>query len=182
MKIWKLDAEVDLFDNLKPVEMWSFDMTRSFDGRKKSATWEPIVVERMEPWKKLRLSDTPWLNTPIPVFSDRVKKAVEDLLGDAVEFLPIICDEGEFWIVNVTNVLSCIDYEKSKFLRFKSSGRIMVFEKYSFLKDKVENENMFKIVDAPLMYPFVSDRFKEIIELNGFEGFQFKLIWDSEAE
>ena len=182
MKIWKLGTEVDKYDNLQRMESWSWEETQSFDGRNKSECWDPIKVKRMEPEKGLSLSDTPWLNTPIPIFSGRVKKAMESFLGDAVEFLPITFDEGEFWIVNVTNVLDCIDYEKAKLRRFASSGRVMLFEKYCFIKERVMDENIFKIPELPIMYPFVSDRFKEQIELNKFCGFKFELVWDSEAE
>ena len=116
------------------------------------------------------------------IFSDRVKDVIEEMIGNSVEFLPTITDEGVFWLVNITNVVNCIDYEKSQFRSFSSSGRIMVFEKYSFVEEKVRNEDIFRIVDMPYYRPFVSDRFKEVIEANDFKGFIFKLVWDSEAE
>ena len=127
---------------------------------------ESPKVERMDPEKGLQLSDTPWLNTPTPVFSGCVKKTMESLIGDAVEFLPIMFNEAEYWLVNVSNVLDCIDYEKAKVKRF-SSGRVMLFERYSFIEEKVTGEDIFKICELPIMYPFVSDRFKEQIELGG---------------
>lgn len=88
MKIWKLGTDVDNYDNLQRIESW--EETQSFDGRSTIETWEPIKVKRMEPEKGLDLSDTPWLNTPIPVFSGCVKKVLENFLGSAVEFLPIM--------------------------------------------------------------------------------------------
>ena len=40
MKIWKLGAEVDKYDNLQRIEPWSWDETQSFDGRSKFAGWK----------------------------------------------------------------------------------------------------------------------------------------------
>ncbi|MBP3569141.1 MAG: hypothetical protein J6K04_08255 [Lachnospiraceae bacterium] len=182
MKIWKLEADYDKYDNLNPVKEWSWEMTRSFDGRKKLSTWEPIEVERLEPEKGLDLADNMRVSTPVPIFSEKAKRLVEDLIGDSVEFLPSVSEEGKFWLVNVTTVLDCIDYEKSEVIRFKSSGRIMDIRKFVFLEEEVKNVDMFKIKEIPLQFPCVSDRFKELIESSDLTGFRFRLMWDSEAE
>ena len=182
MKIWKLELDYDKYDNLKPVLKWSREETRSFDGRKKIATWEPIEVERLEPEKGLDLADNMWLSTPVPAFSDKAKQLVEGLLGDSVEFLPTISKEGTFWLVNVTTVLDCVDYEKSEIVRFQSSGRIMDIPRFVFREDVVKDVDMFKTKDLPLRFPCVSDRFKELVESSGLTGFGFRLLWDSEAE
>ena len=182
MKIWELELDWDKYDNLQPVVDWSLEMIRSFDGRKKLQEWEPIEVERLEPEKGLDLADNMWISTPVPVFSEKAKQLVEGILGDTVEFLPTISTEGEFWLVNVTTVLDCVDYEKSEIIRFKSSGRIMDIKKFVFFEEKVKGIDMFKIKEMPLQFPFVSDRFKELIESSDLTGFGFRLLWDSEAE
>lgn len=182
MKIWELELDYDKYDNLKPVVKWSWEETRSFDGREKVSTWEPIEVERLEPEKGLDLADNMWLSTPVPAFSDKAKQLVEGLLGDTVEFLPTISKEGTFWLVNVTTVLNCVDYEKSEIVRFPFSERIMDIPRFVFREEVVKGVDMFKIKDKPLRFPFVSDRFKELVESSGLTGFGFRLLWDSEAE
>ena len=77
---------------------------------------------------------------------------------------------------------NCVNYEKSNYKTFPDGRRILRFKKYCFTKEKLINEDIFKIKDEPLASPFVSDNFKKIIESNGFTGFKFKLVWDSEKD
>ena len=182
MRIWMLINEADEYAWFEPAEKWDWNRMRSFDGRNHKETWEPIKIIRMEPELEQEFGDFPCFSDGVQIFSDRVIDVIEEMIGNSVEFLPTITDEGVFWLVNITNVVNCIDYEKSQFRSFSSSGRIMVFEKYSFVEEKVRNEDIFRIVDMPYYRPFVSDRFKEVIEANDFKGFIFKLVWDSEAE
>ena len=57
MKIWHLKFEVDRYDNLAPVKEFSVEKIWAFDGRKLEKSWKPLPVKRMEPQKKLKLSD-----------------------------------------------------------------------------------------------------------------------------
>lgn len=57
----------------------------------------------------------------------------------------------------------------------------MVFEKYAFLNNGLlDGVNIFKIVDEPRRWPFVSDIFKKTVEKNNLTGFKFKLVRDSD--
>ena len=51
MKIWQLNFEVDLYDNLVPVPKLSVDELQTFDGRSHLSHWSPLHVARMEPEK-----------------------------------------------------------------------------------------------------------------------------------
>ena len=55
MKIWKLNFEMDEFDNLIPVKEFTVDEIQSFDGRSHLDDWNSVEVKRMEPEKKLDL-------------------------------------------------------------------------------------------------------------------------------
>ena len=58
-----------------------------------------------------------------------------------------------------------------------------MFDKYCFrMCDELLENNIFKLIDEPRRAPFVSDRFKECVEENNLTGFEFELVWDSEAE
>lgn len=181
MKIWKLEFELDKYDNLKPEKEWSIEKIQSFDGRKQSVIWTPVKVVRLEPEKKLGLSDAPGFYSHIPVFSKKAKDILEDCIFDSVELLPMINEEKEYWAVNITKILDCINYEKSIYKTFPDGKRILRFEKYFFNEKKLVNENIFKIKDKPLAAAFVSDEFKDIVEFNNLTGFKFNLVWDSET-
>lgn len=176
VKIWHLGADVNNFDNLTLInEKWSI---MRFDGTKRANTWIPVSVQIIEETKK---SDTPGLSSGVPVLSLRAIKILEDILRDSVEILPLKCKNEEYYAINVIDVLDCIDYEKSKFEKFESSGRIMLFNKYAFNPECVKGKHIFKIIDEPVRRPFVSDEFRNRVLESELVGFKFDLVWDSEC-
>lgn len=179
MKIWHLKFEVDQYDNLEPVEEFMFEKIHSFDGRKLKANWEPLPVRRMEPKKKLALSDAPGFI--IPVFSKRALDILYPLIQNSAEDLKLLFSEGEYYAINVTKILNVVDYSKSIYKMYSDGSRIMQFQKYSFrICDDLLKNDIFKIIDEPRRRPFVSDRFKQTVERNNLTGFKFQLVWDSE--
>lgn len=177
MKIWHLDFELDEFDNLIPVEELSLDEIQSFNGSSKRELWNPIAVKKMEDKK---LSNAPGFYSHIPVFDKVTLETVKDLIEDYAEALPLVCNEGEFYAINVVEVLNGIDYDKAQFKTFRDGKRIMRFEKYAFIENAIVKKHIFKIIDEPLRKPFVSDEFRQRIVDHGLKGFKFELVWDSE--
>ena len=180
MKIWKLDFKVDEYENLIPTKNFTVEEIQSFDGRRHLEQWEPLKVERMEPEKNLELGDAPGFT--IPVFSKRAIECLLSLINENIELLPLDFEEKEFYGINVTTVLDAIDYEKSVYKTFRDGKRIMSFKKYVFKSDKIKDVPIFKIIDEPTRWAFVSDKFKQTVEENNLEGFDFELVWDSEEE
>lgn len=179
MKVWRLKFEVDLFDNLEPVNSWPIEKYQSFDGRKHKKDWIEEKVQRMEPWKKLELGDAPGFE--IPVFSGRAVNCLASLIQDYVEFLPLESEEGDFYAINITNVLkNAVDYDKSKIIRF-SSGRVMTIDEYYFDETVIKNNPIFKIEELKMgSAQFVTEEFVKLVEENNLSGFCFELVWDSE--
>ncbi len=181
MKIWKLDFEVDVYDNLMPVKKISIDELRTFDGRPKKSEWKVIEVVRMEPERKLPWGNAPGFHSHIPAFDRKAVEVLQKFLVNSAEILPLKNSEKDFYAINVIRVVDCIDYEKSAVKLF-SDGGIMRFKKYAFIESKIRGLDLFKIKDEPRRKPFVSDEFKNAVEAAGLEGFEFILAWDSEAE
>jgi hypothetical protein len=176
VKVWQLDFELDTFDNLIPVKELSLDEILSFNGISKKSEWKPIAVRKME---NKELSNAPGFHSHIPVFDGTALDQVSDLILDGAEVLPMLSLDGEFYAINVTDVLDCIDYDKSVFKKFSDGKRIMRFIKYEFIADIVRGKHIFKIVDEPLRRPFVSDEFRKRVINNNLLGFKFKLVWES---
>lgn len=179
MKIWHLRFDGDNYDLLETVKDLPLSEKQTFDGRSKKKEWQPLKVKRMR-WKRgLPLSDAPGFM--IPVFSKDALEKLYPLICNSVEELELIFSEREYCGVYVTAVLDVIDYRKSKYIMFSDNERIMMFEKYAFKKCKeLMNHHIFKIVDEPLRWAFVSDEFKRVVEENELTGFIFELVWDSE--
>ena len=59
MRIWRLEFGLDEYDDLKTDKEWSIEKIREFDGREHDKDWEKVKVVRLEPEKKLPLSNAP---------------------------------------------------------------------------------------------------------------------------
>lgn len=122
-----------------------------------------------------------YLDFELDEFDKMALEAVNDLIKDSVEILPLLCADGEFYAINVIKVLDCIDYDKAKFERFSDGKRIMMFIKYAFIESKVRGKHIFKIIDETKRNPFVSDEFRQRVIDSNLKGFKFELAWDSEV-
>lgn len=180
MKLWKLNFELDKYDNFIPVKKFTVEEIQSFDGRSHLNQWTPVRVERMEPEKGLDLGDAPGFT--FPVFSRRALECLESLISKNVEVLPLDFDENEYFGINVITVLDAIDYDKSIYRTYRDGKRIMAFQKYVFLPEIVRDTPIFKISDEKTRYAFVSDIFRETVIKFNLSGFKFELVWDSEQK
>ena len=175
MKIYKLNFDVNQYENLMPVIPFDFKTIQSFDGRKHLKSWKRLAVSRMEPEKGLPLGDAPGFT--IPVFSAKALDCLLPLIKDFVEVLPLEFEE-EYYGINVTTVLNCIDYIKASFKTFHDGKKIMLFERYAFT-NAIDGYPIFKIVDEKTRSAFVNEDFKKCVENNGLQGFKLKSVWDS---
>lgn len=179
MKIWILDCDVDNYENLTWKEEPDIDYIQSFDGAEKIKHWNPMKVNRMY---DREFGNAIGLSPHIPVFDEKAIGILGDLLTDNAEILPLDCEDGNFYAINVINVMDCINYEKSQYKTFRDGTRIMRFTKYVFIEKKIEGMNLFKIKDEPLKRPFVSEEFRKRAIDNNLTGFKFELAWDSEQD
>ena len=176
MKIWMLDCDVDKYENLC-LDSLVLDEVKSFDGREKINDWKPVKVKRMY---DRQFSNTPGFLPHIPVFDKKAIYILGDLLKGNAEILPLDCENGDFYVINVTKVLDCVDYEESSYKTFSDGKRIMRFTKYVFDSGKVAEHHLFKIRDERLKRPFVSDEFRKRVLESELSGFIFRLVWDSD--
>lgn len=180
MKIWKMDFELDRYDIFRPKEKWTIEEIKSFDGRGHFNSWHTIQLERLEPEKGLPLSDAPGFYSHIPIFSERAVLVLKKYIDNNAEILTAKYGEKNYYIINVTNVLNCINFEESEYRTFPDGKRIMVFEKYEFIKEKVIDQDLFKVREETVKQPFVSDAFRETVINSGLTGFSFELVWECE--
>lgn len=179
MNIWKVSADANNYDNLTMCDEkeWDRFMEYQFDGRALKESWKSFEVKEIE---EIRRGDLPCLFGAILVFSNKAINVLSDFLNGNAETLPISYDKEDYFIINVTNVKDCIDYDKADVKRFKSSGKIMRFIKYAFIPERVKDEHIFKIDGYSKGCVFVSDKFKNVVESNGLQGFLFEEVWNSE--
>ena len=180
MKIWKLDSDVEKYDSLVPVK-YALDESQTFDGSKKKSHWKPMCVKRLNPEKGLELSDISGFMTSFPIFNQKALDILEPLIRDSVEVLPLAFKGKKYWGINVISVLDVLDYSKSIYRTFPNTNKIAIIEKYAFRNcAELKNHNIFKLVDEPQTRPFVSEKFKNVVEQNNLTGFSFELVWDND--
>lgn len=177
MRIWILDCDVDNYETLTWSQKLDIEYIQSFNGTKKKENWNPIKVMRV--YDRV-FSNTPGLSPHIPVFDKESITILRDLIIGNAEILQLDCDNGDFYAINITNIIDCIDYEKSKYKTFRDGKRIMRFTKYVFDEKKIKGVNIFKIKDEILKRPFVSENFRNRVLENNLTGFKFELAWDSD--
>lgn len=180
MKIYELRCDANNFLTLRASDEKFFHADEC-DGHEKK-DWVSYSVEHDPGFarKKKKMGDFTEIATS-PFFS---KKAVEILLHDHMEniqLLPVFCvtDQETYYLVNVLELVDCIDHEKSKVTYF-SSGRVMNVERYEMKPDTLKDKYLFKRSDLPGRVPLVTEEFKERVEKYGLTGFKLELIWDSE--
>ncbi|MED5020781.1 hypothetical protein P9847_26320 [Paenibacillus chibensis] len=104
-KVMSLSYKSDLND--------SHPIFTSFNGDSVSASWTPFEVITI--YKK-KYKDIPLYASGMPVVSKRVREIIEPFVASEVEFLPLIHGELELYMINVTNILDCVDYDRSEVL------------------------------------------------------------------
>lgn len=180
MRYWILDCDVDNYENIMCEGDVDLAFINSFNGESKLETWKSPKFKRMY---NRKYSNTPGFASHIPVFDEKTVMVLSELLEDNVEILPIMCNDKNFYLINIIKIQDCIDYEKSQYKMFRDGKRIMKFSKYVFDRNKIKNcGDIFKLFDEPLKRPFVSDNFRNKVIENNLVGFKFELAWDSELD
>ncbi len=102
-------------------------------------------------------------NSIIPILSP--------LIGDQVEFLPLDFSLRKISIMHVTNVVKCLDDERSEFAYFDE--RKTGVKHYVFMADCLEHQHIFVLSEDRYLPVYVSDDFKSLVEENSLEGLRF---------
>ena len=189
MQIYSVSTDFDKFDSclvdydasakIRPTDGPEWDMMIDFGGMRQGDKWWPRVME-LDHRKKTRLGDyVSKLDGDVMILEKKAIEKLYPIMGE-VEILPLICDFGDYWAVNILNVLDCIDYDKSEFVWLnEEEHRIMYFKKYVFRSEQIEGHHLFKIIDLPKSAIFVDDIFVDLVKKCKITGFSFKPVWDA---
>lgn len=180
MKIYKLQGDLDHLASLINRFKKDDDVT-ILDGCEKK-DWKTIEVKFDPPSRKRKLKLKDYSTIAEPVFSKRAVAAMSEITTEGVQYLPIHCidTDEELYIVNVTRLEDCLDYDKSEYTCYDDNYRVMWIEKYCFCPEKVKDLKVFKLVNAARGKPFVTDEFARKIEEKKLTGFKLELVWDSD--
>lgn len=190
MKIYEVTSNLDIFAacqiNIERGQAGrSLDRVEAiwlFDGTPRKDCWSPVWLELVDS-DNCELGDYIYGMGDGPLFlKSNVAERMLYLFKNA-EILSVKCDFGNYCIVNILDVLDCIDYSKADAIYFKSSlnsetPRVMRFKSYAFDREKIGDCHIFKIVEFPCTTIFADEVFVQAIEEMGITGFEFNLIWE----
>ncbi|MRN55975.1 imm11 family protein [Paenibacillus monticola] len=179
MKVYELNVSLETIRlaAVKSEVMSIHPIGSDFNGESKIKGWWPIQVETLH---KNTYSDFPYYLTEIPLVSEKVKRILEPYIADEVEFLPLIHEGKNIYMVNVINILDCIDWQSSEVDWFKEKY-FMGFIKLRFNFSKIPNNiYLFKIKETSGTRVYITDAFKELIERNHLQGLDLSVVYDSD--
>jgi hypothetical protein len=173
MSSYKIIQDVQHYDSVVLPRAASYKKLEVLAGVEPvAAKWVPLTVRfhKME-----KAGDFPYLSTDVPVFTKRALQALQPLIGQSIEALPLECESEELYAIHALELMDCLDHSRSVVTRFPSGG-IMDVEEFVFKKNCDQGKHIFRLTDAPTKYVFVSDQFKSVVEKNKLRGLIFEKV------
>lgn len=186
--------EMLLFDDPNSDKLIEFMNQGWFEGNLIGDAWIPIRVVINEETRIFPVGDCPFVPGFYvePVFSAKAVEVLKDLLEENGELLPLICNEGTYYVFNATTVVDALDEQHSEFkplqeldpdLFWDSTPDEMRVTRHEFFSEKIADLSIFRIpfgANYAINYPLVTDRFVQRVAASGLKGFEFQLLWSSE--
>lgn len=154
----------------------------SFDGTSCINSWEEVKIK--SPFKSRKIADFMYYTQGTIIASQKAVKELYPLIGPYVEALPLQCDWGEYYALNVLALLDCIDYSASEYIPFDDKKtaagvpKVLKITKHVFYEDRIRNIPIFKNVHRPRMPIYVNDDFVDLVVKLKLKGLEFKPVWE----
>lgn len=166
------------YDRLDPL---SFVLPNEvLPDRRIAASWQPMAL-KLKAGVYGQGDVQSFLTGAGIILNKTARSTLADVLRpDEVELLPLPFENEMFWLVNVINVIDCLDTERSVF-----SGGSLVPDYLAFHPHLVKC-TLFKLPQQTLgiyVPEYTGDpktEFKAAVEHAGLKGIKFDLLWESE--
>lgn len=164
------------------------EVSRSLDapwGQPMAGEWVPLKVEWAPPEFPVgedTSTDFPSLQT-VAVMTPRAADALLELIEGRVELLPLDVEGGDkLYAVNVLRLSDALDEQASELKRFPHDpSRIMRIVSHAFDPDKLAGETIFRLVQQPKSYTYITDAFVRRVREAGLRGLDLDHpVWTAE--
>lgn len=185
MRIWKLSYDyANEQNNQYILSSKDRNYRRHFDDCMTSdievkKEFEGVEIERVDGNQRCDFPKL-WNAPKTLICSIQAKRVLQGLIGDCVEFIPTTCIE-ELYIIHTLCYKNALDHDTSK-IRALPSGLEVEYLTYSFIAERIENANIFKVLLNNRPYTteiFVTSEFKSVVEQYGLTGITFIEVWHS---
>ena len=174
--------------NIKVYELWMDHTYRTYeptpkDGYKsymfdavpvKERTFDKIYPSKYKDEIDKPIGDVFSVEISSFILNEKSYKVLYPYLKNHSQIFKIKSDNKIFYVVNVIDIIDCLNYDESELKYFSSSGRVMDVEKYVFKTEKLKNATIFKLPEFPKAISYVTEEFKKAVEENNIKGFKFK--------
>ena len=167
------------FEWLLPVNDADFEVL-TFEGQPRSNLWRPVKMKRLKIDRRrpLKASDFPSCSGgDMFILSQVAKDKIGSYLEQYGELLPLACDDGDFWTLNVTRLVDALDESSSQLLRGSDTGEILMIHKHVFRPSGLEQAQLFKLPQVLRGLIYVTDPFVDMIKASGLKGLEFVKVW-----
>lgn len=115
-------------------------------------------------------------------FTEKAVEALRTELESSGELLPVRTPLGIGYLLNVTDVVNALDYERSKLdldLKARREGKTVVesVREYEFISDRIEGKTLFKLAEFPVTPTYATGAFARAYQRHGLTGLDFHVIW-----
>ncbi len=181
MNIWEIHCKGNDFATMVIKSDDKFYDQFRFRGQCVLAKWIPPEVRMIKSRKRPLgdFSDVEPLNSLL-VCNIRAKNILLPYLKEEVEVLPLHEKAPDYVILNIINVIDCLDVDACVFDRALSDNRISRVETYAFHQEKLDDTFLFRIPQPAVQPIFGTARFRELVQRHHLTGAEFRpLNWAS---
>jgi hypothetical protein len=177
MAVFEIEFAADNYQMLVPVDEQDYDGSNLWaTGERKLSSWKaPEMRWSAKESSSESIPDITRINPALYAFNERATQVLGPLLSEYGELL-LLPVGGEVWSVfNPTNVVDCLDQEKSEW-RIKRSGEKGRLIKATLNENKIGDEVVFQIPEKAKSSLFCSNRLLKLVSDNQLTGLNFNPI------
>lgn len=133
----------------------------------------PLVASKHTEQNKLPLPDISFVNVSTLLLNAKSYDILHPYIKEFAQFFEISTNCGQWYAVNVTNIVDCLDLDNSRIQRFPSTGRVMRIDEYVFHDEAIKDNHLFLLPESRNSFPYATEYFKGLVEGNGLTGIKF---------
>ena len=147
-----------------------------FEGKPILNEWKKIEIDYVD--QGMRDFDICVATSPLYIMSKKAYNLLQHTLIKYGEFLPFKSPNDNYIGFHCTNIIqNLLDVKNTEFDWLdKEQGWLNGISKYSFIKEHLKNELIFRLPSTYGHITYLSEDLKEIIEKNSLKAFEFSEI------
>lgn len=180
MKIWEVNTDKNNIQiSLSEKEFRKLDPIL-WEGKRLNDIWDDSIKFYIESESDIA-SNFPYCSPMYFIADEKAENLLKQLVDEHIEILPMNCKGKHYKVINIVNVVDCLDVERSRYQVCKGDpSQILKYEKLEFLSEKIEEYSIFMIPQYLGCAFFCTDKFKYAMEEAGIKGLCFNLIDDTD--